>query len=179
MLTNAAAPTILASAPAPSMLANAAAPTIRATALHPSMLTNAAAPTILATAPAPSMLTNAAAPTILATAPLPSMLANAAAPAILALAPHPSMLATLPLRHSTCPDQPSLRLHPISPRPFNNRQRHGARAGTGSFRYLRRTAREGDLEVGRGLGGGCSSAQALAAIVCEGRADKERGRGGE
>ena len=82
------------------------------------------------------------------------------------------MLATLPLRHSTCPALPSLRLHPISPRPFT-RQRHGARAGTGAFRLLGRTAREGDLEGGRGLGGGCSAAQALAAIVHEGRAAKE------
>ena len=77
-----------------------------------------------------------------------------------------------------CPALPSMHLHPISPRPFT-RQRHAAWAGTGAFRLLGRTAREGDLEGGRRLGGGCSEAQALAAIVCEGRADKERGRGGE
>ena len=90
----------------------------------------------------------------------------------------PSMLATLPLRHSTCHALPSLRLHPISPRTFT-RQRHGARAGTGAFRLLGRTAREGDLEGAMRLGGGCSAAQALAAIVHEGRADKEEGRGRE
>ena len=33
------------------------------------------------------------------------------------------------------------------------------------------------MERGSGLGGGCSAAQALAAIVHEGRADKERGGG--
>ena len=70
-------------------------------------------------------------------------------------------------------------LHPISPpaRPFN-RQRHAAWAGTGAFRLLGRTAREGDLEGGRRLGGGCSAAQALAAIEHEGRAEKEGGGAG-
>ena len=140
------------------------------------MLANAAAPAILALAPAPSMLANAAAPAILAYASHPSMLANAAAPTILASVPHPSMLATLPLHHSSCPVLPSLSLHPISPRPFT-RQRHGAWAGTGAFRLLGRTAREGDLEGpgGRGLGGRCSAAQGLAPIVHEGRAEKKGG----
>ena len=68
---------------------------------------------------------------------------------------------------------PSLRLHAISPRPFS-RQRHGARAGTGAFRLLGRTAREGDLEGGRGICGGCSAAQGLAPIVHEGRRTHQR-----
>ena len=76
---------------------------------------------------------------------------------------------TLPARHLL----PSLRLHAISPRPFS-RQRHGAWAGTGAFRLLGRTAREGDLEGGRGLGGGCSAAQGLAPIVHEGRRTHQR-----
>ena len=39
---------------------------------------------------------------------------------------------------------------------------------------LGRTAREGDLEGGRGLGGRCSAAQALAAMVHEGRRWQQR-----
>jgi len=76
---------------------------------------------------------------------------------------------TLPARHLL----PSLRLHAISPRPFT-RQHHGARAGTGAFRLLGWTARESDLEGGRGLGGGCSAAQGLAPIVHEGRRTHQR-----
>ena len=51
------------------MLTNAAAPAILAPALQSAMLTNAAAPAILALAPPSAMLTNAAAPAILALAP--------------------------------------------------------------------------------------------------------------
>ena len=50
MLTNAAAPAILALAPLSAMLTNAAAPAILALTPLPAMLTNAAAPAILATA---------------------------------------------------------------------------------------------------------------------------------
>jgi len=81
------------------------------------------------------------------------------------------MLATLPR-----PALPGLRLHPIAPQPFT-RQRHGAWAGTGAFCFLVWRAREGDLEGSRGLGGGCSAAQALAPIVHEGRAEKEEAEG--
>ena len=170
MLANAAAPTILASAPPPSMLANAAAPAFLAIAPHPSMLANAGTPTILALAPLPSMLANAAAPAILALVLLPSMLANTAAPAILASALLPSMLAKFLLPPSSFPSQPNLHLHPTSHRPFS-RQRRRTRPGTGAFRFLRRTARDGDLQGGRGLGGGCSATQGLAPIVHEGRAE--------
>ena len=51
MLTNAAAPTILAHAPLSAMLTNAAAPAILAHAPPSAMLTNIAAPAILALAP--------------------------------------------------------------------------------------------------------------------------------
>ena len=50
------------------MLTNAAAPAILAPPLQPAVLTNAAAPAILAAAPVPAVLTHAAAPAILATA---------------------------------------------------------------------------------------------------------------
>ena len=62
VLTNAAAPAILAPAPSPTVLTNAAAPAILALAPFPAVLTNAAAPAILAPAPYPTVLTNAATP---------------------------------------------------------------------------------------------------------------------